>query len=79
MPQVKYLRRKDAAAYLCMGLSRLDQLTNQERKLPYYKEGNKTLYSIDDLDAYMASIRVARPTASSVDILQTYRKRRVSK
>ena len=79
MPQVKYLRRKDAAAYPCMGLSRLDQLTNQERKLPYYKEGNKTLYSIDDLDAYMASVRVARPTAASVDILQTYRKRRVSK
>lgn len=79
MSPVKYLRRKDAAAYLCMGLSRLDQLTNQDRKIPYYKEGNKTLYSIDDLDAYMASVRIARPTAASVDLLQTYRKRRIAK
>jgi len=50
------LTRREAAAYLGLSEKTLGVWASNGRyELPYYKMGNRTLYELTDLDAFLAS------------------------
>ncbi|MGE6133980.1 helix-turn-helix domain-containing protein [Aeromonas salmonicida] len=50
------LTRREAAAYLGLSEKTLGVWASNGRyELPYYKLGNRTLYELADLDAFLAS------------------------
>ena len=56
----------EAASYIHRHASTLDKWRAQKISLPFYKDGKKVLYCVDDLDAYLASKRV-EPIAYGID------------
>ena len=56
--QKKFYSRAEAASYIHRHASTLDKWRAQKIYLPFYKDGKKVLYCVDDLDAYLASRRV---------------------
>ena len=54
----KFLTILDAAKYLDRNRSTLDKWRAANIALPYYQDGMKVMYAIDDLDTYIASLRV---------------------
>ena len=55
---LKLISRLEAANYLHRHASTLDKWRAQKIYLPFYKDGKKVLYNVDDLDCYLASKRV---------------------
>jgi len=55
---LKLISRLEAANYLNRHASTLDKWRAQKIYLPFYKDGKKVLYNLDDLDSYLASKRV---------------------
>ena len=64
--QKKFYSRSEAASYIHRHASTLDKWRAQRICLPFYKDGKKVLYSIADLDAFLASKRV-EPIAYGID------------
>jgi excisionase family DNA binding protein len=62
----EFMTRHEAAEYIHRHASTLDKWRAQRICLPFYKDGKKVLYSISDLDAYLASKRV-EPIAYGID------------
>ena len=56
--QKRFLSINEAAEYIDRHRSTLDKWRAEKIVLPFYKHGNKIMYAIDDLDAYLASRRV---------------------
>jgi excisionase family DNA binding protein len=60
--QKKWLNKDEAAAYLGISPRSLRRLTEPdpdtgERRLPFYKPNARTVYRLEDLDAYMEQCR----------------------
>ena len=66
MESKKFCTRLEAANYIHRHASTLDKWRSQKICLPFYKDGKKVLYSVDDLDAYLASKRI-EPIAYGID------------
>lgn len=62
--QKRFLTILEAAEYIDRHRSTLDKWRAENVVLPYYRDGLKIMYAIDDLDAYLASLRV-EPVAYS--------------
>jgi len=56
--QKRFLTILEAAAYINRHRSTLDKWRSENIVLPYYKDGLKIMYSVEDLDDYLASHRV---------------------
>ena len=54
----KFLSTPDAARYISRHRSTLDKWRAENLVLPYYRDGLKVWYAVDDLDAYLNSKRV---------------------
>lgn len=61
----RFLTRHEAARYIYRHPSTLDKWRADKVRLPFYKDGKNVLYSIIDLDKYLASKRV-EPVAYGV-------------
>jgi hypothetical protein len=62
--QKRFLTILEAAEYIDRHRSTLDKWRAENVVLPYYRDGLKIMYAVDDLDAYLASKRV-EPVAYS--------------
>ena len=54
----RFLNTSKAAAYIDRHRSTLDKWRAENIVLPYFRDGLKIMYAIEDLDAYLASRRV---------------------
>ena len=54
----RFLSILEAAEYIDRHRSTLDKWRAENIVLPYYRDGLKVMYDIDDLDAYLTSRRV---------------------
>ena len=55
--QTKYFKTKDAAEYCGSAKSTFDKIRITGEGPPYIKRGKSVLYFVDDLDAWMQSMR----------------------
>ena len=54
----RFLTTPAAADYIHRHRSSLDKWRAENIVLPYYQDGHKVLYCVDDLDAYLDSLKV---------------------
>ena len=54
----KFMSRLEAAEYIHRHASTLDKWRAEKICLPFYKDGKNVMYSVDDLDEYLASKRI---------------------
>lgn len=62
----QYLSRAGAAKYIFRHVSTLDKWRAERVNLPFYRDGKCVLYSLSDLDRYLASTRV-EPIATTAN------------
>ena len=55
--QMRYLRRREAAAYLRLSVPTLAAMAAQGRGPAYSKAARVAIYDVDDLDAWVAQHR----------------------
>lgn len=63
----KWLNKEQAAEYLGISMRSLRRLCepdeNGERRLPFYKPNARTMFKVEDLDAYMEKCKFTDPGA----------------
>ena len=65
--QRRFLSVQEAALYLNRHRSTLDKWRAEQVVLPFYQDGKKVDYDINDLDDYLDSLRVS-PVAYGVEV-----------
>ena len=64
MPSIvprRYLRRREAAAYVCLSETTLAIMASKGRGPTYSRLGKVTVYSVDDLDKWISDQRRTSP------------------